>query len=205
MRTVDGAERIVDVGVGQIREPARECRIVRLLAGVEPQVLQQDHGVVGKFGGRRLRQRGHRSLEELGQPRGGRRQPELVPDLSLRPAQMRREHQRRAAIEELVQRRERGADAHIVGDRPVLHGDVEVHPDEDAKARDVAQSVERSKRHSLDATSCTRSTSRLEYPHSLSYQPMTFTTLPMAIVDSASNVHEAGEPTMSLETIGSSV
>jgi hypothetical protein len=34
---------------------------------------------------------------------------------------------------------------------------------------------------------------------------MAFTTLPMTIVALASKVHEAGLPTMSLETIGSSV
>jgi hypothetical protein len=43
----------------------------------------------------------------------------------------------------------------------------------------------------------TRSTSRLEYPHSLSYQPRTFATFPLVIVSEASNVHDAGEPTMS--------
>ena len=56
--------------------------------------------------------------------------------------------------------------------------------------------------YSERATRSTRSTSRFEYPHSLSYQPMTFATAPIAIVDAASNVHEAGLPTMSDETIG---
>src|SRR5215211_6474474 len=51
----------------------------------------------------------------------------------------------------------------------------------------------------------TRSTRRDEYPHSLSYQPKTFTIVPEAIVSSLSKMQEYVEPTMSCETIGSSV
>src|SRR5580765_3561454 len=50
-----------------------------------------------------------------------------------------------------------------------------------------------------------RSTSRHEYPHSLSYQPITFTCLPCAIVERPSMMHELGLPTTSDDTIGSSV
>ncbi len=55
-----------------------------------------------------------------------------------------------------------------------------------------------------------RSTSLFEYPHSLSYQPWTLTrVIPEAdgitMVKPASNVHEAGLPTMSDDTMGSSV
>src|SRR5206468_4050094 len=51
----------------------------------------------------------------------------------------------------------------------------------------------------------TRSTSRHDYPHSLSYQPITFTRLPFDIVDRPSMMHEWGLPTTSDDTIGSSV
>src|ERR1700679_881452 len=59
-------------------------------------------------------------------------------------------------------------------------------------------------------TTSERSTSRLAYPHSLSYQPSTLTrVIPeaegMAMVNPASKVHDAGLPTMSEETMGSSV
>src|SRR5206468_12847205 len=57
---------------------------------------------------------------------------------------------------------------------------------------------------SLDATRPTRSTRRFEYPHSLSYQPMTFTRLPMVMVERESKTQENSEPTTSLETMGSS-
>ena len=50
-----------------------------------------------------------------------------------------------------------------------------------------------------------RSTSRHEYPHSLSYQPITLTMVPCAIVERPSMMQEYGLPTMSDETIGSSV
>src|SRR5438270_1080502 len=59
--------------------------------------------------------------------------------------------------------------------------------------------------YSFEPISCTKSTSRLENPHSLSYQPSVFTRLPIAIVESPSRMHECGSPTMSLDTIGSSV
>ena len=59
-------------------------------------------------------------------------------------------------------------------------------------------------------TTSDRSTNRLAYPHSLSYQPSTLTrVIPEAdgitMVSPESKVHEAGLPTMSDETMGSSV
>jgi len=48
-----------------------------------------------------------------------------------------------------------------------------------------------------------RSTRRQVYPHSLSYQPNTFTRLPAAWVSPESNTQEAGWPMMSRETSGS--
>ncbi|SII01402.1 Uncharacterised protein [Mycobacteroides abscessus subsp. abscessus] len=48
------------------------------------------------------------------------------------------------------------------------------------------------------------STTRLEKPHSLSYQATTLTLRPSTRVSSASKIDEAGCPTMSEETTGSS-
>ena len=48
VRTVDRPEGVVDVGVGVLGEEAGERDVVRLLPRVEPEVLQQDHVVVGK-------------------------------------------------------------------------------------------------------------------------------------------------------------
>src|SRR5688572_27057025 len=50
-----------------------------------------------------------------------------------------------------------------------------------------------------------RSARRLQYPTSLSYQPITFTRFPTTEVNSASKTQEWGFPTMSEETMGSSV
>ena len=51
-----------------------------------------------------------------------------------------------------------------------------------------------------------RSTNRQEYPHSLSYQARTLTSLSaMTFVDSESNIAECGFPITSTETNGSSV
>src|SRR5271165_1234691 len=49
-----------------------------------------------------------------------------------------------------------------------------------------------------------RSTRRLEYPVSLSYHPSTLTRLPFAMVSFESKMHEAEEPTMSVDTRSSS-
>jgi len=49
------------------------------------------------------------------------------------------------------------------------------------------------------------STTRFEKPHSLSYHDATLTWRPMTFVSPASKIDEAGSPTMSVETIGSSV
>ena len=51
----------------------------------------------------------------------------------------------------------------------------------------------------------TRSTKRLLYPYSLSYQPMIFTMLPTTLVSCASKMQLWGSPTMSTLTIGSLV
>src|SRR6185437_5084919 len=56
----------------------------------------------------------------------------------------------------------------------------------------------------------TRSPSRWEYPHSLSYHPCTFTIVlrsstGITMVRRESKVHDAGLPTMSDDTMGSSV
>ena len=43
----------------------------------------------------------------------------------------------------------------------------------------------------------------IEYPASLSYQPITFTNLPSALVRSLSKIFECGFPTISVDTSGS--
>ena len=157
-----GAERVVHVRVGELGQPARERRVVRFFGRIEPEVLQQDHLVGGELARRRLRQARDRSFEELGETRARRCQAQIVAHLTLRAAEVRREHQRGAALEQLAERGQRGADARVVGDDAVRQRDVEVHADEDPPPGDVPEVVEGSQRHRAAATRSTRSTSRFE-------------------------------------------
>src|SRR6267142_1602663 len=119
---------------------------------------------------------------------------------------MRTDHDaRRVSLEDFLNRRQRLPDAEIVCNDAVFNRNVQIRAQQDALSLDV-DVVERSQPHyNLEPISFTRSTSRFEYPHSLSYQPSTFTWSPSAMVESPSRMHECGSPTMSLETIGSSV
>src|SRR5581483_5337562 len=211
---MDGPERVVDVDVGQRREAGGEGRVVRLLAGVEAQVLEEDdltwpqlrappldRSVQDPVGG--LVADG--PAQKLAEPPGDGGQSRLLLDLPLRAAEVGRHHQGGPAADEFLERRQAGPDPGVVRDRSLGEGHVVVDANEDALPRDVAEVLEPAQPHSRLATSSTRSTSRLEYPHSLSYQPITLATLPMTIVDAASNVHDACDPTMSVDTIGSSV
>src|SRR6202041_1367722 len=108
-----------------------------------------------------------------------------------------------------------GGDAKVVGHGgPSPHADVERHvevdPDQHAFAVDIGKILE--EREPAQRVHCgqrptrtLRSTSRFEYPHSLSYQPKVLTRdrsslIGMIMVSSLSKVHDAGDPTMSLET-----
>ena len=64
----------------------------------------------------------------------------------------------------------------------------------------------RPRREPARARAATRSTSRFEYPHSLSYQATTLTCVPSTTaVRPASKIAEYGDLTMSEETSGSSL
>ena len=105
------------------------------------------------------------------------------------------QHQPCSPLAELVERRKDRADPEIVGDDSVLQRNVEVDANEDASPGEVTEVLDGAQApprpaYSLDATSSVSSTSRFEYPHSLSYQPMTLTRFPIAMVDSASKTQE---------------
>src|SRR5207237_6765379 len=111
--------------------------------------------------------------------------------------------------QQLDQRRKGGLDAKVIGDAPALERDVEVAADQGSLPGQVPQVLQRSEAafasgtHRLEATSRVRSTRRFEYPHSLSYQPITLTRLPMTVVEGETNVTEDGKPARSREGIGS--
>ena len=79
----------------------------------------------------------HVPAEELRQPLRDGPQAEAVLDLAVGPAEVAREDDPRAVGEQVVDGRDGGADARVVGDLAVLERDVEVDADEDALAGDV--------------------------------------------------------------------
>ena len=109
------AEGVVHVGVEAVDEPRDEGRVVALLPRVEPQVLEQLHA-----GG------------ELGEPSADRGHGVAVVRRALRPAEVGRRDDGRALLLQPLDGGQRGADAEVVGDGPVLHRDVEVGAQQDA-------------------------------------------------------------------------
>ena len=119
------AEGVVDVEVAAVGELAREALVVRRLARVEARVLEHvgrarraaalaaalATGAIAYFA---------RSSSVFGRPRCEQTRTSA-----------------RAAVEQQLERRQRGADPRVVGDAPVLERHVEVGADEDALPRDV--------------------------------------------------------------------
>ena len=144
MGAVRGPERVVHVDLGVVRELAGERRVVLLLLGVEAEVLEEEelavaqplHGV-DRADAERVAGDRHVAAEELRQALGDRPQAEAVLDLAIGPAEVAREDHPRPVGQEVVDRRDRGTDARIVGDLAVLQRDVEVDANEDALPGDV--------------------------------------------------------------------
>ena len=99
VRTVRGAERVVDVGVHALDQAGDERRVVGLLTRVEAQVLQE-------LDARR----------QLGQPIPDRLHRVAGIRLPLRPAEVAGAHDGRAPLLQPRDRGQRGADAEVVGD-----------------------------------------------------------------------------------------
>ena len=120
---VRGAERVVDVDVAVRRERARELLVVGLLAGMEAQVLEHRDLAVAQVADDLARAVADRlvgerdvELEQLGEPRGDRLErdsglawpsgrPRCEPSTMRAPRSIR-----------WLERRQRGADARVVGD-----------------------------------------------------------------------------------------
>src|SRR3954454_1309433 len=206
MGAVGGAEGVVDVGVGQRCQSARQLGVVRRLPRLVADVLEHEDVArpqrVG-LGPRLLADDPRRELdvgaEQLAQAPRCRPQRQLGLAV-LGPAQMGDQDEARAPLAQFLDGGQRGLDPAVVGDPAVLERDVEVDPHENALAFDV--DVVEGPHKTRWATSATR----LEYPHSLSYQAMTLTIVPcMTRVSWLSKIAECGLRTMSLDTIGSSV
>src|SRR5437763_578616 len=72
-----------------------------------------------------------------GEAIGNRTQAQVVTWFAFWPSEMAGEHHRAASIERVLNRRQEGADARVVGDRAARDRHVEVDADEDALAREV--------------------------------------------------------------------
>ena len=128
-----GAKGIVDVQVGEGRVALGQLGIVLGLSRFVADVLEHHHFNVGQ-----LVEAGHErdvDSEQLAQALGSRLQGQLRLAV-LRPPEMSGQDQlARATGPQLLERRERGADADVVGDATALvQRDVEVHADEHALA-----------------------------------------------------------------------
>jgi hypothetical protein len=107
MRAMHRAERVVDIEVAAVGELAREALVVRRLARVEARVLEHVDALV---------------RQEFSQPRRDRRHRVLRAILlRLRPAEMGADTELCCvAREQELESRQRGADAGVVGNVPVL-------------------------------------------------------------------------------------
>ena len=109
------------------------------------------------------------------------------------PPEMTAHDDDRPVLSQRRDRRHGGRDAKVVLDLAVAQRHVEVDPHEHARPAPHVEVVECRELHAVTAaprssrypTKATMSTSRLEYPHSLSYQPRILTMLPFDIVSMA--------------------
>ena len=133
------AERIVDVAVGKTCERRRECGVVRLLAGPEAYVLDEQH-VAGLERRRRCASLltgrvvdvGHGRSDEFREALGDRLQFEISDALAIRTAKVGAENDGRAVLAQVGDGRQRLTDAHVIGDdrRVALIWNVEIDADE---------------------------------------------------------------------------
>ena len=163
VRSVRRAERVVHEQVPPLGEATRSLRVVLRLARIEARVLEHLEAVVRQ--------------ELVEARRHGRDRERRIG--ALRPAEVRADGDvLRTAVEQVAECRQRRANPRVVCDLPVLEGNVQVRPHEDALAADVGVTDRARPVHPYGRSLPIRSTSRLEYPHSLSYQPNTFTVRP---------------------------
>ncbi len=140
-----GAERVVHVHVAVRRELTREAFLVRFLAGVPAQILQHRDLTVAEIADDLARAVADRFIgerdflpEQLGELVRDRLERELRLDLTVRTPQVRAEHDSRAALDQVLERREGGANACVIryALRPLLERDVVVDAHEHALALD---------------------------------------------------------------------
>ena len=137
-------EGVVHVEVRQIRQRLGELGIVGLLLAVKAQILEQDQltgaqladGVVHA---RTERIAGHadRASKQLREPVSDGLETQRVVDLALWTTQVARQDHARAALQQVADGGNAGANPRVVGDPPIVERYVEIGSQEDALAADV--------------------------------------------------------------------
>ncbi len=151
---VSGAERIVDVDIGEPRQGLGEGRIVCLLGGMEPQVLEEDDIAVGHARDQRLDAGAHAvgrhrdgGAEQLREPDGRGPQRALRSDPALGAAEVRAQDHARSPGAQVLDRRQSRPDAGVVRHRARVERDVEVDPRQHPAAAELAEAGDRPLRH----------------------------------------------------------
>ena len=173
MRAMRRAERVVDVDVGERRErPARSRRRSSLLRrGSEGSRAATTFAPLAV----RCLHRVARRLSPTQSSANATSRPSSSPRraatgfrlnsgawLALRTSEVRREHDGRALVERVLDRRQRRRDPRVVGDRPFLDRDVEVDADEHTRVADRRDRESSIWSCPVTGCGCSRSTQRLE-------------------------------------------
>ena len=136
-------EGIVDINIAEPGQRSGKDRIVFLFFGMKADILKQRYSAVAQvcrdvfswFADAIVRER-YRFADKFLQPSGDRTKRIFFHWLSLRPAEMRHEDDLCAMLSQIVNRRQRLADARVIRDDlfsiAFLQRDVEVHPHENA-------------------------------------------------------------------------
>ena len=175
MRAMRGTERVVDVDVAVRSERTRHRLVVGFLARIPAQVLEHRDLTIAQVGDDLPRAVAYRLVgerdidrEQLGELRGDRFERELRLDLPVGAPEVRTEHDARAALDQVLERRQRRADARVVGDLlgALLERHVVVDAHEHALAldRELFDGLDaaRQRHYRRSATNAARSSRRCE-------------------------------------------
>ena len=210
------SEGVVDINIGESRQPFREGGIVCLLFRMEADIFKHRDLPVRHFrdGGFNLFphtvvQLDDTVAQEFLQPFRNRIHPQTLRD-PFGPSQMGDEQNLRAPVAQVADGGQGRSDSHIVRDVPLLvHRNIEIDPNQNPLPPEfIVPQIRNAFFHlhtlpnspvsgnqRLLATSFTRSIIRQEKPHSLSYQERTLIRLPSrTMVDFPSTIEECGLP-----------
>ena len=205
---VSRTEGVVHVEVAQRGQLLGEGRVVFRLARMEAHVLQHHdlailHRLHRGFNRRAdaVVEVADRTADQLAQPLRQWSGSIGLIDLPIWAAEVGEQNDARLPFDEVLNSRNRLADPGIVDDPAVLHRDVEIDADQHALPGDVhvadgdflQRPADRGVRgqFSRSPMNTVRSTTRHEYPHSLSYQLKTLPwRSPITMVNGASTIDE---------------